>query len=144
MRSETVHRVFYVHYLLIICQSEPHYQHQNFTECHYQTVKRLINTIIDRKSPPKYKWLISLIYVWFLLNRTHATGINITPITKATASTSDISPLLCFVFGYQSITSQMTLVYHHIVLENMINGLVLPNMLDVIWPSRYSPMTPKR
>ena len=47
---------------------------------------------------PAYTWIISLIYVHFLLNHTHTDGINGIPITKSTGSTSGISPLLCFQF----------------------------------------------
>ena len=33
-------------------QSEPYYQHQNFTERQYQTVKRQTNTLLERKGAP--------------------------------------------------------------------------------------------
>ena len=43
-------------------------------------------------------------YVCFLLNHTHATGINDIPINKATGYTYEISPLLNSVFGKKFIT----------------------------------------
>ena len=42
---------------------------------------------------PAYTWIIALVYVCFILNHTHADGINGILITKATGSTADISPL---------------------------------------------------
>ena len=80
------------------CQSEPHYQHQNFYDLRYQIVKRFINTILGPTGAPDYMWLLDLIYVLFLLNHTHAAGINVIPTTKATVYISDISPLLHFYF----------------------------------------------
>ena len=44
-------------------QIEPHYQHHNFAESRYHTVKLLTNIIIDCTDSPVCTWLISLIYV---------------------------------------------------------------------------------
>ena len=87
-----MHRVSFGHYLLIILKIEPHYQHHNASERCYQTVKNLTNTIIDCTYDPAYMLLLSLMYVLFTLNHTHAAGSNGIPITKATSSTADISP----------------------------------------------------
>ena len=74
-------------------QSEPNYQHHNFYEHCYQTIKLITNTILVRAGAPVYTWFLALIYLWFLLKHTHADGINSVTIIKATGSTSDISPL---------------------------------------------------
>ena len=83
----------------MIWKSEPHDQHQKVSECCYHTVKCLINTIIDCTGAPTYVWLLSLVYVRFILNHTYDDGINGTPIIKSTGSTSDISTLLRFRFS---------------------------------------------
>ena len=82
----------------MIRKSEPHCQHENFSERRYHIVKHLTNNIIDCTSAPVYTWPLSLIYVWFLLNRTHANGINSTPINKATRYTPVISIFLYLRF----------------------------------------------
>ena len=46
-------------------------------------------------------WLLSLLYVWFFLNHTHAGLINDIPITKDTGSTAEIIPLFRFRFWQQ-------------------------------------------
>ena len=88
----------------MIWKSEPHYQNQNFSERRYWTVKRLINTIIDRTGASVYTCLLSLIYVCFILNHTHADVIKGIPITKDAVSNSDISPLFRFRFFNHYIT----------------------------------------
>ena len=82
----------------MIWKSEPHYQHQNADVRCYKTVKRLANTIIDRICNPAYTCILSLIYVFFLLNHAHASFIDGKPIINYTVSTSDSSPLLCSHF----------------------------------------------
>jgi hypothetical protein len=79
-------------------QSEPHQQHQNPAKRQYQNIKRLCNTILDHSGAPAYKWLLCLIYVCFLLNKTWCEEIDDIPIRMSTGSTNDISPLLCFHF----------------------------------------------
>ena len=79
----------------------------------------------------------------FLLNHTHYDEINGIPITNSIGYTSYISPLLHFRFCqpvyykvyYSDLTSHST--------EKMVDGLVSPNMLDMLWPSRYLMMIPK-
>jgi len=79
-------------------QSEPHQQHQNPAECHFQTVKTTTNTILDHSGAPASTWLLCLLYICFLLNHTFCAAINSVPLQHATGSTVDISPLLCFHF----------------------------------------------
>ena len=92
-------------------QGEPHYPHQNFSERCYQTVKRLNNSIIYRTGAHAYMWLISLVYVWFLLNHTHYAVTNGMPINKAKVYTADISLLLCFRFWWTSILQGRWLIF---------------------------------
>ena len=49
-------------------QSEPCYQHQNFAERRYQTAKSQTNTFFDVTGAPQCTWLLSIIYVCFVLN----------------------------------------------------------------------------
>ena len=126
------------------CLSKPHYQHHDFYDLCYQIVKCFTNTILDRTGAPSYMWLLDLIYVFVLLKHTHASGISGIPITNATGSISDISPLLNFFFGNWSITKYITHIYLHIALKNMVAGMLSPNMLDMIWTSRYLIMIPIR
>ena len=79
-------------------QSEPEQQHQNFAERHYQSVKRMTNTVLDRTAAPAYTWLLCLMYVCFILNVTVSSGNNNVPLQVATGSMADISPLLRFRF----------------------------------------------
>jgi hypothetical protein len=79
-------------------QSEPHQQHQNPAERHYQNIKRVCNTILDRSGAPPSTWLLCLMYVCFLLNNTWCEAISAVPLRMSTGSTNDISPLLAFHF----------------------------------------------
>ena len=53
-QSETSNRVKDIIRALFIddWKSEPHYQHQNFSERRYQTLKRQTNTLLDRIGIP--------------------------------------------------------------------------------------------
>ena len=86
-------------YVIDSWQSEPHYQHQNFAERRYSTVKPLVNVLLNLTGAPAYCWLLALCYVCFVLNHTAVGSLNWrTPIEKMTGSTPDISSLLCFRF----------------------------------------------
>ena len=54
IKSEILHTLLFGPYLLIIWKIETHYQQQNFSECCYQKIKRLTNTIIDNSGDPAY------------------------------------------------------------------------------------------
>ena len=77
-------------------QCEPHHQHQNPVECHYQDVRQMCNTILNCTSAPPYCWLLCLIYVCFVLNNCYSDNIKGALLCLATNTTNDISPLLCF------------------------------------------------
>jgi len=79
-------------------QSEPHQQHQNPAERRYQTVKRMVNTVLDRTGAPAYTWLLCLIWVCYILNHTFCAAINGIPMSHLTGTTTDISPLLFVPF----------------------------------------------
>jgi hypothetical protein len=51
-------------------QSEPYKQQQNPAERRFQTVKRVTNNVLDRTGAPAYTWLLCLMYVCYVLNRT--------------------------------------------------------------------------
>ena len=75
---------------------------------------------------------MDLIYVCFLLNHTHAAGINGIPITKATDSTFYISLLFRFRFWkpvYYKLDDSDFLLHS---TKNIVDGLVLSNMLDML------------
>ena len=66
------------------------------------------------------------------------------PIINATGSSADISPLFRFYF-WQPVyykVDDYDLLSHS--TENVVVGLVFTDMLDMIRPSRYSLMKPKR
>ena len=79
-------------------QSEPYKQQQNPAERRFQTVKRVTNNVLDRTGAPAYTWLLCLMYVCYVLNRTYNETINGIPLTVATGQQADISPLLNFHF----------------------------------------------
>ena len=86
-------------YVIDSWQSEPHYQHQNFAERRYSTVKPMVNTLLNLTGAPAYCWLLALKYVCFVLNHTAVGSLHWrTPMDKLTGSTPDISSLLCFRF----------------------------------------------
>jgi hypothetical protein len=79
-------------------QSEPYQQHQNPCERRIQDVKRMTNTLLDCSGALASTWLLAMGYVCFLLNHTYNSSIRSVPITVATGSTLDISPLIAFAW----------------------------------------------
>ena len=57
-------------YVIDSWQSEPHYQHQNFAERRFSTLKPLVNTLLNLCGAPAYCWLLAPTFVCFVLNRT--------------------------------------------------------------------------
>ena len=95
---EISNRVHDILYALAIgdWQSEPLYQHQNFAEHHWQTIKRIANTIMDRTGSPSYTWLLTFMYTFIVCNHTTYSSMkNRAPLEVLTGSTPDICPLLC-------------------------------------------------
>ena len=81
-------------------QSEPHHQHQNFAENRYSTIKRWVNTIMNRTHAEPGLWLLCLTYVCYLLNRVASPALKgITPLQALTGSVPDITPLLAYQFN---------------------------------------------
>ena len=80
-------------------QSKPYHQHQNPVERRYQTVKRHVNTLMNYTGAPASTWLLALLYVCYVLNRTASETIGFaTPLAIATGQTPDISVLFQFKF----------------------------------------------
>ena len=77
-------------------KSEPYYQHQNFAERRYQTVKRQTNTLLNRTGALPCVWLLAMIYVCFALNHIYNATIKNMHMNAATCSTCDSSPFLRF------------------------------------------------
>jgi hypothetical protein len=71
--------------------SEPHQQHQNPCEGHYQTMKTMMHTLLDRSGSPGYTWLLCLVYVAVLVNLTYNWTIGGIPLQCAEGSTHDKS-----------------------------------------------------
>ncbi len=60
-------------------------------ECHYNTIKSWANVVMDHTASPAYLWLLSLLYVCFLLNNTSCKALNgAKPWQVLTGSTNDI------------------------------------------------------
>ena len=80
-------------------QSKLHYQHQNFAEYCYSTIKPMLNKLLDRTGAPAYCWLLPLSSVIFVLNHTAPQSLNMrTPIESLTGSTPGINSLVLFHF----------------------------------------------
>jgi len=80
-------------------QSKAFMQHQNFTERHWQDVKRITNTILDRSGSPENTWLLAVQYVCFILNHLATPSLSHkVPLQLLTGSTIDISAILRFVW----------------------------------------------
>ena len=52
-------------YVIDFWQSEPRYQHQNFAERRYNTIKLLISFLLNLTGTPAYCWLLVLCYMCF-------------------------------------------------------------------------------
>jgi len=80
-------------------QSEPHYQHQNYSERVWGTVKNLVNVVLNRSGAPGSAWLLCLLYVVFIVNRMSSASLhNRTPLEELTGITPDISMIYRFKF----------------------------------------------
>jgi hypothetical protein len=93
--------VYHHDVILPLWQCESKYQHQNYAENRWQTVKRYTNRVMDRSGCPPYIWFLALSYVIFCLNNcvdpNLADGTK-SPLQVAKFSMTDISPLLYFYF----------------------------------------------
>ncbi len=80
-------------------QSQPHHQHQNKCERHYQTIKAMTNKVMDRKGIPAAAWLLCLAWICGVYNilSNPALAGNL-PFEALTNERADISPWLCFSF----------------------------------------------
>jgi uncharacterized protein (DUF2147 family) len=80
-------------------QSEPHYQHQNYSERVWGSIKGYTNVIMNACGCPATAWLLCLLYVVFIVNRMSTSRLyNRTPIEELTGITPDISMIYRFKF----------------------------------------------
>jgi hypothetical protein len=83
-------------------QSEPHKQHQNPCERHWQDVKRISNDIMNRTGCYASCWFLVLTYVLFVMNLTANESLDWSiPLQLLTGDTADISILLRFPFWHK-------------------------------------------
>ena len=76
-------------------QSEPHFQHQNFAERHYQVMKRMSKVITDSTNANPNEWLLILEWIKCVRNVTALKSLGWrTPLEVLTGQTPDISPYL--------------------------------------------------
>ncbi len=80
-------------------QSEPHHQHQNFSERHFQTIKRAHKRVMNRTGAPAGFWFLCMLYVIFVLNHMAFKSLGWrTPLEKLTGVTPDRSAIVKFQF----------------------------------------------
>ena len=77
--------------------SEPHHQHQNYTECCIGHIKDVMNCIVTFTGAPNNLWLLCLMYEVYILNITANSTIgDISPHQHLYGRTLNIPPALCF------------------------------------------------
>jgi hypothetical protein len=81
-----------------IWRLEPHQQQQTPAKRRYQRIKRADNSILDRSGPPDYTWILSLQYVFYLLNHAYNDTLNAVTLQLLSGVAIDIIPLLRFHF----------------------------------------------
>ena len=64
------------HYTIDDWQSEPHNQHQNKAECKWGVIKPLVNLVLKRTCVSICTWLLVLLYIIYILNRTATPSLN--------------------------------------------------------------------
>ena len=62
-------------YCIKHCTSDPHHQHQNYTECCIVHIKDVMNHVLTFSSAPNNLWLLCLLYVVYILNITNNNSI---------------------------------------------------------------------
>jgi len=87
------------HYCIDDATSEAKHQHQNPSEKKYGEAKANVNKVMNRVGAPAYTWLLCLLYVLYIMNRTALESLNWrTPLEVLTGSTPDVSPVTRFYF----------------------------------------------
>jgi hypothetical protein len=115
-------------------QSEPHHQHQNFSERKIGDTKRLTDAIMDRTGTQARFWLLCLLYVVFFLNHLSYDALGgLSLIEIATGQRPDISALLQFRWLNQSSTLS-TIPSPPTALRNPVAGLVLLKTKAMLLP----------
>ena len=86
-------------YVIKDWQSEPHQQHQNYSERIYQDVKKNTNWVLNWSGAPPQTWLWAFQYCAYIMNRTARQTLGWrTPYEALYGQTPDISVMLKFVF----------------------------------------------
>ena len=101
-RSESSTRVKDILRALFIgdWQSEPYYQHQNFAERRYQTLKTCTNRVMNKTKARGALWLLCMAYVAYLLNHMALESLGWrTPLEALTGQTPDISAITKYEFN---------------------------------------------
>ena len=82
--------------------SEPYHQNQNPAEWRYRTIKSWTNTVMTRSGTPANYWLLSFIYVCYLLNHISCAVLDSKiPLFALTGIAPDISFILSDHFSNQ-------------------------------------------
>lgn len=85
-------------------QSEPHFQHQNYSERMYQAVNKFSNWVMNHSGAPLASWMLSLEYAAYIMNRSARKTLGWrTPYEALCGQTPDISILLHFEFWEQCL-----------------------------------------
>ena len=79
--------------------SEPGFQHQNYGERRYQSLKHNSQNLMNRMRLPAYAWFHVVLFVAFCMNHMAVESLEWrTPLEVLTGQTPDISPLLQYEF----------------------------------------------
>jgi len=96
--SKTVQNILRMH-MIKDWQSEPHMQHQNYSERVYQDVKKRVNWVLNWSGAPPESWFYAFQYVVFIMNRTSVQRLEWrTPHEALSGQTPDITVLRQFYF----------------------------------------------
>jgi hypothetical protein len=117
-------------------QSEPHQQHQNPCKRCYQTLKTMMNTLMDRSGSPGSTWLLCLIYVAVLLKVTYDWTLGSIPLQCAEGSTRDKS---LTVLHRSNLCSAQKLYNPNLCLDPL-DGENLPQSPRIVKSVQYKTM----
>jgi len=98
---ETSKKVQDILFALVIdeWQSEPHHQHQNLAENHWQTFKMYCNNVLNCTGAAAFTWLLCLLWVSFVHNHLAIVSLYYCTLMEVlSGSTPDLSPILQFHF----------------------------------------------
>ena len=95
-------------------QSEPNYQHQNFAEHRWKSIKRCVQWFMNWRNVDPAAWLLCLKWVADVMNHTAEESLGWRPpLEVLTGQTVDISILLCFLFWDVVYVSRYEDAHYH-------------------------------